>query len=184
MLHNHGLEKLNIGSTAKVSQFTYSELLEKTTRIYPLLTFKALLHWLEQYPDITLFAELKPSILRRKTPEQTIHTILSMISETLRSQIVLISQSALLIEACSHKFSGDVGWVAEHHHIPDSSFSYLFLPASRAGEAMVWQQQGMTCAVYTVDDAKQARALLSDGIELIETNHFGRMKKELENVRE
>ncbi|MDQ6982162.1 MAG: glycerophosphodiester phosphodiesterase family protein [Mariprofundus sp.] len=181
VLHDNRLGKLNIGSTAKVSRFTCSELFEKTAGIYPLLTFKALLQWLEHYPDVTLFAELKPSILRRKSPKQAVHTVLSMIPEKLQSQIVLISQSALLVEACSQYFSGDVGWVSEYHRAPNAVFSYLFLPVNRAEETTVWQQHGVRCAVYTVNDAKQARVLLAAGIDLIETNHFGRMKKELAN---
>lgn len=176
MLHDNRLKKSRGG---EVSCLTYSELLEKTTAACPLLTFKALLQWLQQYPDIILFTELKPPVLRRKSPQQTVHAVLAMIPEALQSRIVLISQSALLVEACSDQFAGDVGWVAKHHRVPDSTFTYLFLPAHRAKEAVTWQQQGMICAVYTVDDAGQARTLLSNGIDLIETNHFGRMKKEL-----
>jgi len=183
VLHDNWLGKLNIGSTAKASQLTYYELIEQIPPMYPLLTFKALLQWQAQYPDVTLFVELKPPILRRKSPAQTAHTILSMIPDAQQSQIILISQSALLVEACSHQFSGDVGWVAEHHRIPNVGFSYLFIPASCAKETMVWQQSGVICAVYTVDDAGQATSLLSSGIDLIETNYFDRMKKELENVR-
>jgi len=176
VLHNKRLKKSRAG---EISRLTYSELLGKTTAACPLLTFKALLQWLQQHPDITLFTEIKPPVLRRKSPMQTAQAILSMIPEALQSRIVLISQSALLVEACSDQFAGDVGWVAERHRVPDSTFTYLFLPASRAGEAITWQQQGMICAVYTVDDVGQAKTLLSRGIDLIETNHFGRMKKEL-----
>ncbi len=181
VLHDNWLGKVNIGSTAKASQLTYSELLEQIPSTYPLLTFKALLQWLAHYPDITLFVELKPPILRRKSPTWVVHTILSVIPDTLQSQIILISQSALLVEACSHQFIGHAGWVSEHHRVPNAAFSYLFLPASRAEEATVWQKRGVICVVYTVDDAGQAKALLSNGIDLIETNDFGRMKKELAN---
>ena len=132
-----------------------------------------------QHPDITLFVEIKPPILRRKSPTLTVQILLALIPEVVRAQIILISQSALLVEACHRQFNGKVGWVAIHHRVPNSDFDYLFLPASRVAEAARWQQRGVRCAVYTVNDSGQAAALLARGIDLVETNHFGRMQHSL-----
>jgi len=182
ILHDHSLKKPGIASAATVSQCTYAELLERCGQHYRLLTFKALLDWLQQYPDITLFTELKPPILRRKSPKLTVQVITNMIPAALQTQIVLISQSALLVEACGRHSDCKTGWVAGYHRIPDTDFTYLFLPASHAHKAPPWQQRGVCCAVYTVNDAVQIETLLAAGIDLIETNYFGKMKRALTNV--
>ncbi len=178
ILHDHGLKRPGIGNGV-VSQYAYAELLQQCGQHYPLLNFKSLLHWLKQHPEITLFTEIKPPILRRKSPTLTVQLIKNMIPEAVRTQIILISQSALLVEAFSRHSKEKTGWVAEYHRLPQIEFDYLFLPVRRAGEAEPWQQRGVKCAVYTVNDAGQARALLAAGIDMIETNHFGLMKRDI-----
>jgi len=181
ILHDHSLKRPGIG-TGAISRYTYAELLQQCGQRYPLLTFDALLDWLQQYPNITLFTELKPPILRRKSPTRTVQFIMQRIPSTLQSQITLISQSALLVDASSRLTGMPVGWVAEYSRIPEVDFDYLFLPASHANVAATWQQRGVRCAVYTVNDAVQARTLLTAGIDLVETNYFRRMKRALTNV--
>ncbi len=178
ILHDHSLKRPGIGNGA-VSRHTYRELVIQCGQHYRLLSFDALLGWLQQHPDITLFSEIKPPVLRRKSAHLTVQAITNMIPAALQTQVVLISQSALLVEACCRQFDGQAGWVAEYHRIPETDFAYLFLPASRADEAAAWQKCGITCVVYTVNNANQARALLAAGMDMIETNHFGRMQQEL-----
>jgi len=179
ILHDHTLKKLGIGSNAAVSQLTCAELREQCGKHYPLLAFDQLLQWLQQHPGITLFTEIKPPVLRRKSPGLTIQAVLALIPVAVRPQIILISQSALLVEACGRLFQGQIGWVSEYRRIPNADFAYLFLPARRAGEAALWQQRGVACAVYTINDSGQAGALLTEGIDLVETNYFGRMQQSL-----
>jgi len=181
ILHDHSLKKSGIGNGA-VSQYTHAELLEQCGQRYPLLTFEALLQWLQHHPDIALFVEIKPPVLRRKSATLTVQSIVKLIPNALQSQIILISQSALLVDACGCLFDGQVGWVAGYHRRPEADIAYLFLPASHVDHAAIWQQRGVICAVYTINDAAQARALLSTGIDLIETNYFGRMKQTLAHV--
>jgi len=178
ILHDHHLKRPGLGK-GSVSERSYAELLTQCGRHYPLLRLDALLQWLQQHPDITLFVEIKPPVLRRKSPTLTVQILLNLIPAALRAQIILISQSALLVDACHRQFGGKVGWVAIYHRVPDSDFDYLFLPASRVSEAARWQQRGVKCAVYTVNDSGQAAALLARGIDLVETNHFGRMQHSL-----
>jgi len=177
ILHDHTLKKLGIGSNATTSQLSYAELTTLCGQHYPLLSFQTLLQWLQHHPDITLFSEIKPSILRRKSAALAVQSIINMIPEAVQPQIILISQSALLVEACCREFIGQVGWVAEYHRIPETNFAYLFLPATDVEKAAAWQQRGVQCVVYTINDAKQVRALLDNGIDLIETNHFQRMTR-------
>jgi len=178
ILHDHSLKKSGLGN-GTVSRCTYAELLEQCGQHYPLLTFEVLLKWLQHHPDISLFVEIKPPVLRRKSAMLTVQSIIKLIPNALQSQIILISQSALLVEACGRLFDWQVGWVAGYHRRPEAELAYLFLPASHVDHAAAWQQRGVTCVVYTVNDAAQARALLDTGIDLIETNFFGRMKQEL-----
>ncbi len=178
ILHDHNLKRAGIGK-GSVSERSYAELLTQCGRHYPLLRLDALLGWLQKYPDITLFVEIKPPVLRRKSPTLTVQILLNLIPAALCAQIILISQSALLVEACHRQYDGKVGWVAIYHRVPDTDFDYLFLSAIRAAEAARWQRHGVTCAVYTVNDSRQAAALLALGIDLVETNHFGRMQQRL-----
>jgi len=178
ILHDHNLKRPGIGK-GSVSARSYAELLRLCGRRYPLLRFDTLLQWLQQHPDITLFVEIKPPVLRRKSPTLTVAMLLTLIPAAVRAQIILISQSALLVEACQRQFDGKVGWVAGYHRIPDTNFDYLFLPARRAAEAARWRQRGVICAVYTVNDSERAGALLAAGIDLVETNHFGCMQQSL-----
>ena len=181
ILHDHSLKRPGLGR-GSVSERSYAELLQQCGRHYPLLRFDALLQWLMQHPDITLFVEIKPPVLRRKSPTLTVQMLLALIPQAVRTQIILISQSALLVEACHRQFNGKVGWVATHQRVPDSDFDYLFLSADRAAEAVRWQQRGVKCAVYTVNDSGRATALLASGIDLVETNYFGRMQQRLANA--
>jgi len=178
VLHDHSLKRPGIGNGA-VSHHTYRELMIQCGHHYQLLSFDALLRWLQEHPDIILFSEIKPPVLRRKSAQLTVQLIATMIPAALQTRVVLISQSALLVEACGRHSDCKTGWVAGHHRIPQTDFTYLFLPGSHAHKAAVWQQRGVTCAVYTANNANQARALLAAGMDMIETNHFGRMQQEL-----
>lgn len=182
VLHNNCLKRVELGYTVKVHELTLTELIHKTAPCYSMLTFGELLLWLSEQPTITLFSEIKPSILRRKSATFAAKLIANLIPEKIRRQVIPISQSAKLVEACSEMFGNRIGWVAEHPRKPEAMFEYIFLPKHRYLEAIQWRERGITTAIYTINRADEAASLHESGIDLIETDHFARLRYELQQL--
>ncbi|ATX81486.1 Glycerophosphoryl diester phosphodiesterase [Mariprofundus ferrinatatus] len=142
-------------------------------------TFEALLAWLSKAPHITLFLEIKPPILKRRSAGAAAKFLHAMIPGSLQQQIIPISMSARLVEACSLSFHTPVGWVMEGGRTPNVTLGWLFFPWQQLQQIRNWPDRKVRTAAYTVNDALQAAALHANGVDLIETNHFSRLIAEL-----
>jgi len=87
VLHDHHLARPGIGA-GRVSIRSYDELRDQCGHHYRLLSLSALLLWLQQHPAITLFVEIKPPILRRKSPAKAVQHLLTLIPDSVRVQII------------------------------------------------------------------------------------------------
>jgi len=143
-------------------------------------TFDAVLKWLQLSPNVTLFTEIKLPILQRRSARSVTRTLLAMIPETVRSQVIPISMSAKLVESCSREFDSPVGWVMESGRTPETPFDWLFFPWQNADQARQWHNRGVKTVAYTVNSPEQASALHANGVDMIETNHFSHLQMALQ----
>jgi len=92
---------------------------------------------------------------------------------------VIISQCSGLLEACRDAIDCPLGWVYESPAPPRCAVEYIFMGWQRAAEISQWHARGMQVGLYTVNDAEKILALRKCGADLIETNHFTRMLREM-----
>jgi len=151
------------------------ELIRMCSPHFRLSSLQELLAWLSDAPHVTLFIEIKPPVRRRLTDRSIARRIGAIIPAELLARVVIISQSARLVDACAAQLACPVGWVAEGPRAPQGSIQYVFMPWQRAHEIGFWQAQGVRVGLYTVNDADAAMELRNRGADLVECNEFSRM---------
>jgi len=152
--------------------------------LYQIPKLSELLVWLEQHPKITLFLEVKPDILQRLSADEVADLLFEIVVASLNNQLVIISESVQTLEACAAKFSCSMGWVAEGDDVPsralEQHMDYIFMSADDVANIPDWKQKGIKVGVYTINDAARAFDILEMGADLIETNYFSRMLRDME----
>jgi glycerophosphoryl diester phosphodiesterase len=146
---------------------------------FDLATLQDLINWLKKQPDLTLFIEIKPPILKRISSSAIIKLLAPMLPEHLMPRIVLISSNPEILDACSKALPCRRGWVATRHRPPGSYISYVFIPYTDIAAIPDWRAKGIKVGVYTINDAELAHTVLAKGADLIETNHFAKLADEL-----
>ncbi|MDQ6966846.1 MAG: glycerophosphodiester phosphodiesterase family protein [Mariprofundaceae bacterium] len=176
VIHDHHLQRL-CGLPIRVPDTSADELKLICRPYFQLSSLQGLLLWLRGTPDITLFIEIKPPVRRRLRDASIARRITEILPADLLSRLVIISQSARLVDACAARIECPVGWVAEGGDVPQGPIQYVFMPWQRAHEMGHWQAQGIKVGLYTVNDADTAMALRSKGADLVECNEFSRMEQ-------
>jgi len=177
VFHDHHLGRLYGRRDIRIADHSPEELTSVSgIETLPLPT---LLDWLDTQIGLTLFLEIKPNVLRRHRPGVIIRSLAPLLNRPSADRIVLISQSAALLEAFADRVGHALGWVVGGRRLPHCRLEWAFLDRRDAAALPFWLQQGVKVAVYTVHDAAEARHLLGQGAKLIETNHFVRMHGEL-----
>ena len=174
VIHDPHLQRL-CGLPIRVPDTDADELKRICRPYFQLTSLQELLLWLRDAPDMTLFIEIKPPVRRRLRDDSIARRLAGMLPADLLDRLVVISQSARLVDACSARIDCPVGWVAEGARAPQGPSQYVFMPWQRADEMGIWQVQGIKVGLYTVDDVDTAMALRSKGADLVECNEFSRM---------
>jgi len=175
VLHDNWLKRLCNRPEGRAIDTTLAELSDMCRRDFELLTLAGLMEWLQKQAELTLFIEIKPTIRRRKSDTAIVRLLAPLLPDTLMHRIVLISKSSSILDACSNAFSCRRGWVASGHHEPKMPISHVFIPVSDIPQIQSWHDKGVAVGAYTVNDADQARELLTMGADLIETDYFSRL---------
>lgn len=139
------------------------------------LPLAELLGWLDTQPQLTLFMEIKPNVLSRRRPGAIMRLLAPLLRRPSGDRIIVISQSAALLEASARLLPQPRGWVATARRRPDCDLAWVFLDKRHCESLTEWKVQGIGVAVYTVNDAAEARQLHDLGTTLVETNHFARL---------
>ena len=150
-------------------------------RIARLDQFVALL---QQYPGARAFVEFKDASLLAQGHARVIDTTMDILRPVMEQCIMISFQYEALGYLRSH-YPVPIGWVLpewndDNHARADSlSPEYLFCNRKRLPPASepLWPGP-WTWAVYTVNDAADARHFLERGIQLVETNAIRRMLTE------
>jgi glycerophosphoryl diester phosphodiesterase len=179
VIHDNHLTRLCHRPHVRVSHTSAEKLRRICRRHFSLPTLTELLDWLHSQPQLTLFVEIKPPVRNRLTDRTIARRIHAALPEGLLPQIVLISQSAGLIDACAEETGCALGWVALGARQPQVPLQYVFMDSRRAAGMGSWKERGIKVALYTVNDAQAAAAFRQAGADLIETNLFSRMLREL-----
>ncbi|HXH72113.1 MAG TPA: glycerophosphodiester phosphodiesterase family protein [Mariprofundaceae bacterium] len=140
-----------------------------------------LLGWLDGEPQLTLFLEIKPNVLSRHRPGVIVRLLAPLLNRPSAERIVIISQSAAMLEACARHLPQRRGWVASVRRRPRCGLHSVFLDKRQTGSLAGWKAEGVRVAVYTVNDAAEATSLFDAGADLVETNYFARLRRDLEN---
>jgi len=180
VVHDNNLKRLCGRPDIKVTETLADDLREICRPHFQLSSLPELLEWLKKEPELTLFIEIKPPIRRRLTDRSIARRIGEYLPPELLPQLVIISQSARLLDACTEQIGCSVGWVAGGMRQPVSPIKYIFMPWERADDMGQWQVQGVRVGFYTVNDAEQAKALRMAGADLVETNYFSQLLRELD----
>jgi len=162
-----------------VSQLDLIDLKELCRPCFKLLTLHKLMAWLSQHPQLTLFVEIKPDILSRLVAGEVVKRLLEQIPANAWPQVVLISQAGTVLDACHSLLKGKAGWVAEGDDTPATPFDYIFMPYVQSSEIEQWHTRGVKVALYTINEARLAKEMLDLGADMIETDHFSKLTREL-----
>ncbi len=179
IIHDDNLARLCHRPDVRVMHTEADRLQHICRARFSLPTLSGLLDWLSTRPQLTLFVEIKPPVRRRLTDRTIARRIAAALPDALLPRIVLISQAAGLVDACAEEAGCALGWVALGSRQPRVPLQYVFMDRRRADEMHIWKARGIKVALYTVNDAARAAALKQAGADLIETNHFQRMMREL-----
>ncbi|MDX8405478.1 MAG: glycerophosphodiester phosphodiesterase family protein [Mariprofundus sp.] len=177
VIHDNNLTRLCDRPYTAVSASELSLLQQACSDHFTLSTLNELLLWLPQQPQLTMFIEIKPDIRARLNEAAIADLLASHIP--IREQVVLISESGHILDACKARFACRTGWVAEGNERPESPLDYVFMPFSEADTIAVWHARGVQVGLYTINDATLATAMLITGADLIETDHYSRMLAEM-----
>lgn len=175
VMHDNRLNRLCALAGIKVADTDFLALTSLCAPHFELLTLENLLLWLEKQPQLTMFVEIKPSILRRLSVQSTLRRLASLIHPAHQAQLVLISQSVAIIDRCKPLINCRTGWVALGQRLPESKIDYVFMAQDNVEKMKGWQQQGIKVGLYTVNDPVQAEHLRKLGADLIETDHYSKL---------
>lgn len=137
-----------------------------------LLRLDQFLFWIRQQSGLKLFLEIKPHVLKVARPDGVMRALTPVLAKKLQG-LVMISSSAVMLQALHDNFPFPLGWVAKSGmKQPDMPLEYIFVKADWLSRVKDYHKQGLKVVVYTVDDAAQLAACLHGGADLVETNHF------------
>lgn len=183
VIHDNHLKRL-CDLALHVSLLDLIDLKELCYPYFKLMTLRTFLVWLKERPALTLFIEIKPDILTRLSSDEVAESLKREISVVLLSRIVLISESTNILQACQKLISCSIGWVAEGEDRPaaalEKQLDYIFISYTKADSIETWHQRGVKVGLYTINDRVLAREMLDLGADLIETDHFSRLSREIE----
>ena len=178
VMHDNDLGRLFGAPGLRLANHSLAEVMDGAPEFKP-LRLEKMLQWLGAHPGVTLFLEFKPSILKHYRAKTLLRNIESQMREVATNQLVIISQTAAWLEACAARFPFLLGWVATHHRPPAVPLAFVFLDKRYADSAFKWQGEGTQVALYTINESTEAHRLYAGGADLIETNFFSRLNREL-----
>ena len=185
VLHDEHLGRL-CGVDRNIASYNYDELFELSVSVpkrdggpfegESIMFLSDFLLWLRDKPDVSLFMEIKAEALSRLSPEEIVKIILPMIKDS--AQVVPISTSAEILEILHVQYARPLGWVVEGPQ-PKVGLEYVFVDFCDEETVWKWHDKGAMVAVYTFNEADEARLCWAEGADLVETNHFTRLYHEL-----
>ncbi len=189
VIHDADLSRL-CQRQAHVSKLDYADLEQACSPHFKLLSLTELLAWLTTQPELTMFIEIKEDARKQLSDDEIAGLIGREMPASLWPQIVIISYSQSILEACYARFGGNMGsnmgWVTDKVEDLQPDFAtqlkYVFTDVANAGAIKVWQHLGLKVGVYTVNDPVQIQRLIELGVDLIETNHFTSVIRQLAAV--
>ena len=189
VIHDNDLHRL-CRVSRQVAQLTIDELKSITAPFFTLLSLQELMHWLQKYPKLTIFVEIKDEARSWLSDDEISLLIHRDIPAPLWSQVVVISYSNEIIAACSKQMNCDFGWVSDELvDVPQDIISvvaYYFTDAMHAellsGLKESEKYFGTKFAVYTVNSPEKAFELISQGINLVETNYFSTVTRYIKEL--
>lgn len=182
VLHDDDLKRLCNKPQRKATALNLLELQDVCRSSFALLSLKELLIWLQQYPALTLFVEIKDDILKRESPQSTAQLVTEYIASEQLSQIVIISKAGDILDACKLAISDElrIGWVAEGNNKPESKLDYIFMPYEQAATIAHWHDLNVNVGLYTINHTALSLELRDSGADLIETDMYSQLKLELD----
>ena len=178
VIHDNHLKRL-CDLDLHISLLDLVDLKELCYPYFKLLLLRKFLTWLKAQPHLTLFIEVKPDVRERISDADIAGVLAREIDAPLLPQIVIISESAGILEACRSKLNCRIGWVAEGSDEPACPLDYVFMHHAAAATIAAWHERGVKVGLYTINDVELAAEMRRLGADLIESDHFSRLQNEL-----
>ncbi|VAX13982.1 Glycerophosphoryl diester phosphodiesterase [hydrothermal vent metagenome] len=146
---------------------------------------KELTRLLQAFPDITAFIELKRISLAHFGEYEMLTKVFIDLQPVL-TQCVMLSYSLTALEKIREQGRQPIAVVADDWHalsqqqVQALQAEYLFCDIESLPDDGPLQLPGSRLAVYECIDAKQARAVLARGVDLVETFAIGEMLTSLQ----
>lgn len=151
----------------------------------PIATLSEFATYMEQWPSVQVFVEIKPESIARFGFESTIDQSMAAISP-IADRCIIISFHDGSVDYARSAYGAKIGWVLPEwseqaeDRARELSPDFIFVYAGRlpAQNCAVWSGPWQW-AVYVVDDADRAVALRDRGIRYIETDQVGELLADL-----
>ena len=183
LFHDRTMQRL-CNHDGAINQYTIDELSQFKASEYdrfgyryaqnPITRLDELIEWLQQYPAVTAFIEIKRAVIEQLGAELAVPVILDCLQPAAR-QCIVISYSMRALAMCRKLGWTQIGAVVDewkgHQHptVQKLEPGYFFcdhetLP--RFGKLVI---PGTRIAVYETVDPDRARKLMARGVDLVET---------------
>jgi len=182
VMHDHSLARLCYKPATHITKSTLPALTLACNSHFKLLTLNEMLLWLLTQPQLTMFVEIKPDISKRLSPVAVAALLAGLLPAHKRSQLVLISESGRILDACKARFNCRTGWVDKGKQRPEHVPDYVFMPFTAVDTIPAWHAQGVQAGLYTINDSGIVADMLAGGADLIETDHYSRMLADIDDA--
>ncbi len=147
----------------------------------PIPTLREFCELLTQWPEVTVFVELKGASLKHFGRAHVVDAVVKIL-RPLPEQAVLISFDAAAMQYANSTHGTRVGWVLPEWSVENRAQAaalaprYLFCDTGilPRHDHQIWRGPWQW-AVYVVDDPDRALTLFTRGIDLVETDRIGDM---------
>lgn len=152
---------------------------EKTT----ISTLSDLVEASASWPELRLFVELKSESINHFGSERIVEDVFKRIAQMVsRNQIAaIISKHDVVLQQMRERSGLPIGWVVPDFDAATGSrankmgFDYMFINQKRLEDWRSGHQKTEQWVVYTVNELEAAKRHLDAGVDMVETDVFGKL---------
>ena len=138
-----------------------------------------------KWSKMSLFIELKIESIKQFGSERIVDDVFEKISDIIaRNQVAaVISKHDVALQQMRERSGLPIGWVVPDYNANNQSrakemdFEFMFINQARLGAWQDGHQKTEKWVVYTVNELGTAQQHLDSGVDMIETDVFGKLAK-------
>ncbi|NND98924.1 MAG: hypothetical protein HKN47_16530 [Pirellulaceae bacterium] len=144
----------------------------------PLASLSEFVHWISQYPDVTVFVEIKRQSVEVFGADRTATSVIDIIRPIGKQAVVISFDRSVLVSVRSIAPQIPIGWVLReyndenHRHAERLEPEYLFCKTTRIPlDRKVWPGDWQW-VLYNTDTVNEAMDFYESGFDMLETNRI------------